>query len=114
MIGVFLECYLRSLAREPIPVTIAPDARANAKAFVEPDFLWAGKAWWIDVEADVPIVLDIDGTWSAVVPPGSHSIYANHDHNNVREFSADSSWTTPKQILVREHNSEDDSAKAGE
>ena len=100
VLGTFVESYVRSLARKPIPVLLEGALHAKVSAYVQPDFLWAGEAWWIEVKSDAPVSIDLDGKWNAVVPPGTNTIYANHDVNNTTRFSSDRWWMTPSRITV--------------
>jgi hypothetical protein len=98
--GVLTENYIRSLAREPIPVVISDNLTVKVEAHVQPDFLWAGKAWWIKITTRVPVRLDIDGEWEATIPPGTNTVYSNHDVNNTTEFNTNRWWKTPSRITV--------------
>ena len=98
--GVMLEAYLRGLNRRVIPVQVNSESRTVVTAWAQPDFLWASEMWSIDIESDVPTVVDIDGIWKADVPPGMHSIYSNHDSENTRRYGP-SVWTrTPGKVTV--------------
>ncbi len=102
LVGLFVESHIRSLRRKPIPVVVEATVPARVKAYVQPDFLWAGEAWWIEVTADVPLVIDLDGKWNALLPSGTNTIYSNHDANNTTDFNSNRWWKTPSRITVKE------------
>jgi hypothetical protein len=102
VLGVFAESYIRSLARKPIPVLFEGTLRAKVAAHVQPDFLWAGEAWWIEVKSDAPVSINLDGKWDAVIPAGTNTICSNHDVNNTTKFSSNRWWKTPSRITVTE------------
>ena len=101
VLGVFTESYIRSLARKTIPVVVTEDLSGTFEAYVEPDFLWCGEAWWITVRSKSPVQLDIDGKWKAIIPPGTNTVYSNHDINNTTEFGTNRWWKTPWTVTVR-------------
>lgn len=100
--GVLVESGLRRFSREPIPVVVADGLPAKVAAYVQPDFLWAGEAWWINIETEVPVQLVIDEAWEAKIPSGRHTVHSNHDMNNTTKFSANRWWKTPARIAVKE------------
>ena len=102
VLGIFTECFIRSFARKPIPVVREGDVRAEVAAYVQPDFLWAGEAWCIEVSSDTAVVVDLDGKWSAVIPPGTNTIHSNHDVNNTAKLGSNLWWKTPSRITVKE------------
>lgn len=104
IVGVLVESYIRNLAREPIPVVISDNLAAEVEAHVQPDFLWAGKAWWIKITTRAPVQIDIDGEWKAIIPAGTNTIYSNHDVNNTTEFNTNRWCKTPSRITVRSPN----------
>ncbi|MCD4652695.1 hypothetical protein K8T06_02035 [bacterium] len=99
--GAFVESYMRTLARKPIPVTIESTVTAQIEAYVQPDFLWIGESWWIKITADIPILLDVDGEWNALLPAGTNTLYSNHDVNNTTEFSSKRWRRTPSTITLK-------------
>ncbi len=99
-----VEASLRARGRAAIPVVIKDAPQATVSAFVQPDFLWIGEAWWLRVESDSPLSVDVDGQWQALVPAGTNSIYANHDVNNTTRFSSNRWHRTPRHITVRRHD----------
>jgi len=100
--GVLVESRVRSSARKSIPVVVEGDVRAEVRAYVQPDFLWSGEAWWIEFNSQAPLLLDLDGEWIAIIPPGTNTLYSNHDVNNTTEFNTNRWWKTPSRITVRE------------
>jgi len=100
VIACLVEEYLRARQRTSIPVRLQGDVQAEVTAYVQPDFLWAGEAWWIRVAANKPVVVDLDARWHGNVPAGTDVIFANNDANNTENFSPASYWKTPTQITV--------------
>ncbi len=113
VLGIFAESYIRSLARKPIPILLEGALGANVVAHVQPDFLWAGEAWWIEVKCETPVLIDLDGEWKALIPPGSNKIYSNHDVNNTTRFSSNRWWKTPSRVTVTESRPQPDGAANG-
>ncbi len=101
LLGVFAEEYIRSLARKPIRVSIEESVHAKVSAHVQPDFMWIGKAWWIKIESEVPVAINLDGKWSAIIPPGTNTIFSNHDVNNTTKFGTNIWYKTPAEIIVK-------------
>jgi hypothetical protein len=95
-----LEPALREARRTAIPVTVQSGLQVRVSASVRPDFLWVGEAWSIDIKSETPVSLTIDNRkWQAVIPPGPHTLYSNHDANNISTYGPACS-TTPQSITV--------------
>ncbi len=95
------EAYLRSYQAKPIPVDIAPGLPVSVSACRNPDFLWAGEAWHIDVKSDRPLELEIDGRIRIRLPAGTTEIYSNHDISNTRDYGLHALDGTPSRISVK-------------
>jgi len=83
-------------------MTIAglPIDGAQVEGTWQPDFLWFGRAWRIQVQCESPLEFVLDGK-SYVVPVGSHVLYSHHDHTNTGQFGGEEFWGYPKRIDVR-------------
>jgi hypothetical protein len=66
-----------------------------------PDFLWAGRAWWIEIDTDRPLLLSLD-EWSGRIPVGVHKVYSNHDSTNTGQYGDGDFWGFPQSVSVRE------------
>ena len=102
MAFVVIENYVRVRQRKAIPVSFEGHEKAKVTAYVWPDFLWIGNAWYVDIECDHPVSIDFDGEWKASLPRGTTTIYSNHDSNNTAKFGAASWYATPKVIVVKD------------
>jgi hypothetical protein len=96
---IFIESAVRSHQGGNLPIDGLPIEKATVTGKWQPDFLWAGKAWWIEVESAVPLHVCIDG-WQGKIPTGIHSLYSNHDHTNTGEFGDTEFWGFPKSIRI--------------
>lgn len=83
---VNIEARYREASREPIPISLDGGPAMKVAAYVKPDFLGAGEAWWIEIDSEVPLKVGIDGEWEGAVPTGRHRIESNHDVNNTGEY----------------------------
>jgi hypothetical protein len=90
---------IRSTQREDMPVHGLPLPDVQITAMQQPDFLWAGKAWWINVETRVPLVIHLDD-WKGEVPPGRHRIFSNHDYTNTGNYGNAPFWGKPREASV--------------
>lgn len=99
--AVFLEVYLRVRETESIPIDASEVPGTTVTSSRRPDFLWAGTAWWIDTESPVPFELEIDSS-KAEIPKGTHTIFSNHDYNNLREYGLEEfRGDFPEKVTVR-------------
>lgn len=95
----FAEELIRSTQRESMHVNGLPLPNVQITAMWQPDFLWAGKAWWIDIETNVPLVIQLD-TWRGEVPSGKHKVFGNHDYTNTGDYGKTQFWGKPKEVKV--------------
>lgn len=77
-----------------------PVNNASVTGTWTPDFLWAGKAWRLEIQSDDDLELSLDGK-VYIIPKGSHEIYSNHDHTNTGQFGSQKFWGYPETIKVR-------------
>jgi hypothetical protein len=98
--AVFVESSIRSRYREPMSIVGLPINNASVTGTWMPDFLWAGKAWKIDIKSDEDLELILDDK-VYIIPKGSHQIHSNHDHTNTGQFGGQEFWGYPENIEVR-------------
>ncbi len=98
--SLLTELKIRSDLRTALPVNSTEAPTAEVAAWSQPDLFCMGTMWWISIETNVPINVVLDGVWTANVPAGSHTIYANHDDNNTQEYGPTFRWTVPTTITV--------------
>lgn len=84
----------------PMKIVGLPIGNASVTGEWNPDFLWTGKAWRIEVQSDEDLELDLDGR-KYVLPKGSNKIYSNHDSTNTGEFGDEQFWGYPKHVEIR-------------
>jgi len=101
---VFIEAEIRYRATRKIPVDCSSVKGVKVTASVQPDFLWAGNAWHIDIETDKTVELDIDNKWQAKIPAGQHKIFYSSDATNTNKFSSKPWFKTPSKITIRNPN----------
>jgi hypothetical protein len=90
-------------ATQTVELTIAgsPISGAVFSGAYKPDFLWTGRAWWIEVDTDRPLLLTLDD-WTGRIPVGNHVIHTNHDHTNTGLYGDRDFWGFPESISIRE------------
>ena len=54
-----------------------------------PDFLFSGTAWWLDINTDRPVILEINNLYQCSFPAGITRLHYNHDTTNISEFTDD-------------------------
>ena len=98
--AVFVESSIRSRYERPMSIDGLPIKNASVTGTWMPDFLWAGKAWRLEIQSedDLELILD-DKVY--IVPKGSHEIYSNHDHTNTGQFGSQEFWGYPEKAEVR-------------
>ena len=94
------EGFVRSKFGGAMTIAGVPIDGAKIEGTWQPDFLWAGKAWRIQVQCEAPLEILLDEK-SYVVPGGAHVLYSHHDHTNTGRFGREKFWGYPKQIVVR-------------
>ena len=54
-----------------------------------PDFLFSGTAWWLDINTDRPVILEINNLYQCSFPAGTTRLHYNHDTTNISEYTDD-------------------------
>ena len=54
-----------------------------------PDFLFLGTAWWLDINTDRPVILEINNLYQCSFPAGITRLHYNHDTTNISEYTDD-------------------------
>ena len=54
-----------------------------------PDFLFSGTAWWLDINTDRPVILEINNLYQCSFPAGITRLHYNHDTTNISEYTDD-------------------------
>jgi hypothetical protein len=80
------EAAIRSTQRHPLSIKGPSIPGTTIHGSWGPDFLWMGKAWWIEVDTQTPLVLKLNHRWIGKIPIGKHNIYENHDNTNTEMF----------------------------
>lgn len=94
---------VRTRRARAAPMTIAgvPITGVEISGEHMPDFLWQGRAWWIEIDTDRPLLLTLD-EWTGRIPVGIHRVYSNHDHTNTHDYGDTQFWGFPKTVSVQE------------
>jgi hypothetical protein len=99
VIIVWVEAALRANQGGSLLIDGLPIEHARVTGKWQPDFLWVGKAWWIDIESEVPLRLRLD-EWQGEIPKGTHKIYSNHDGTNTGAFGDTAFSGFPKKVQI--------------
>ena len=97
---VFVESSIRSCYAQPMTIGGLPIKNASVTGTWMPDFLWAGKAWRLEIKSEDDLELSLDDK-VYIIPKGSHEIYSNHDHTNTGKFGSQEFWGYPVKVEVR-------------
>ena len=97
--AMLIEHRIRAGQRSSLEISGLPIEGATVKGNHIPDFGWVGRAWWIDIDTEKPLLLRIDD-WVGQIPPGSHKIFSNHDATNRADYGEGKILGLPKSILV--------------
>jgi hypothetical protein len=98
--AVFVESGIRSRYGSPMSIDGLPINNSSVTGTWLPDFLWAGKAWRLEIQTDDDLELKLDDK-VYIIPKGSHVIYSNHDHTNTGKFGGQEFWGYPEKVEVR-------------
>lgn len=98
--AVFVESNIRGRYGGPMSIDGLPVNNASVTGTWIPDFLWAGKAWRLEIQSDDDLELSLDDK-VYIIPKGSHEIYSNHDHTNTGQFGSQEFWGYPERVEVR-------------
>ncbi len=99
-LAAWLEAYLRQMQEVGMHISGTPIADVDISGTHKPDFLWLGRAWRIEMNTQQPLILTLDH-WQGEIPPGKHTIYANHDSTNTGQYNEKSFGGFPASVAVR-------------
>ena len=51
--------------------------------------LFSGTAWWLDINTDRPVILEINNLYQCSFPAGITRLHYNHDSTNISEYTDD-------------------------
>lgn len=94
------DAWIRGTQTSELSIAGTPVDGAEISGAYMPDFLWAGRAWWIEIDTDKPLLLSLD-EWSGRIPVGVHKVYSNHDTTNTGQYGGRDFWGFPKSVSVR-------------
>ena len=100
LFAVFVESGIRSVYGGPMSIDGLPLNNSSVTGTWMPDFLWAGKAWRLEIQTDDDLELKLDDK-VYIIPKGSHEVYSNHDHTNTGKFGGQEFWGYPEKVEVR-------------
>jgi hypothetical protein len=99
--AVIGDAWIRATQIAELSIAGAPIQGAEISGASMPDFLWTGRAWWIEVDTDKPLLLTLDD-WTCRIPVGVHHVYSNHDHTNTGQYGDRDFWGFPETVSVRD------------
>lgn len=92
---------IRRMQVSELAIVGLPIEGAEVSGAHSPDFLWVGRAWWIEIDTTKPLLLTLDD-WCGRIPVGVHKVFSNHDHTNTGQYGDKDFWGFPKSVSVRE------------
>ena len=98
--AVLGDAWIRGTQTAELSIAGTPVDGADISGAYMPDFLWAGRAWWIDIDTDRPLLLTLD-EWTGRIPVGVHRVYSNHDHTNTGQYGDGDFWGFPESVSIR-------------
>ncbi len=96
---IFVEPNIRGHYGGPMSIDGLPISNTNVAGAWIPDFLWAGKAWKLEIQSSIDLKLSLDDK-DYIIPKGSHIIYSNHDRTNTGQFGNQEFWGYPKKTKI--------------
>lgn len=99
VLAMVVDGMVRSHFGGPMKIEGLPIRNASVTGAWNPDFLWIGKAWRIEVRSDEALELELDGR-KYVLPKGSSKIYSNHDSTNTGDFGDEQFWGYPTNVEI--------------
>ena len=99
--AVIGEAWIRGTQIAELSIAGPPIEGTEISGAYMPDFLWAGRAWWIEIKTDKPLLLNLD-EWSGRIPVGVHKVYSNHDQTNTGQYGDGEFWGFPESVSVQE------------
>ena len=89
IVAVVSESAIRVLQQQNLTFEIENSENLVVTGVSMPDFLFSGTAWWLDINTDRPVILEINNLYQCSFPAGITRLHYNHDTTNISEFTDD-------------------------
>ena len=89
IVAVVSESAIRVLQQQNLTFEIDNSENLVVTGVSMPDFLFSGNAWWLDINTDRPVILEINNLYQCSFPAGITRLHYNHDTTNISEFTDD-------------------------
>jgi hypothetical protein len=89
IVAVVSESAIRVLQQQNLTFEIDNSENLVVTGVSMPDFLFSGTAWWLDINTDRPVILEINNLYQCSFPAGITRLHYNHDTTNVSEYTDD-------------------------
>ena len=89
IVAVVSESAIRVLQQQNLTFEIDNSENLVVTGVSMPDFLFSGTAWWLDINTDRPVILEINNLYQCSFPAGITRLHYNHDTTNISEFTDD-------------------------
>ena len=89
IVAVVSESAIRVLQQQNLTFEIDNSENLVVTGVSMPDFLFSGTAWWLDINTDRPVILEINNLYQCSFPAGITRLHYNHDTTNISEYTDD-------------------------
>jgi len=89
IVAVVSESAIRVLQQQNLTFEIENSENLLVTGVSMPDFLFSGTAWWLDINTDRPVILEINNLYQCSFPAGITRLHYNHDTTNISEYTDD-------------------------
>ena len=89
IVAVVSESAIRVLQQQNLTFEIENSENLVVTGVSMPDFLFSGNAWWLDINTDRPVILEINNLYQCSFPAGITRLHYNHDTTNISEYKDD-------------------------
>ena len=89
IVAVVSESAIRVLQQQNLTFEIENSENLVVTGVSMPDFLFSGTAWWLDINTDRPVILEINNLYLCSFPAGTTRLHYNHDTTNISEYTDD-------------------------
>ena len=89
IVAVVSESAIRVLQQQNLTFEIDNSENLVVTGVSMPDFLFSGNAWWLDINTDRPVILEINNLYQCSFPAGITRLHYNHDTTNISEYTDD-------------------------
>lgn len=89
IVAVVSESAIRVLQQQNLTFEIENSENLLVTGVSMPDFLFLGTAWWLDINTDRPVILEINNLYQCSFPAGITRLHYNHDTTNISEYTDD-------------------------